>query len=186
MLHAGAVKGLTVLPLIETLTVKKQSNDKAESINQSAPSLQPFLRPAPIPSTAPSEEKRPEDGGDVRQHDETEDDNDEGDAQPSSGLSGGPMVRGALLPSACGGQGAPVQDQLVMELLRHHLHFLLGQVQLGGQGSLAAAARAVQWPETSGCSSGYGWRIRVSLWCQFWDWEKTQILRFLCLSCVIC
>ena len=122
---------------------KNQSYDNVESINHSAPSLQPFLRPAPIPSTAPSEEKRPEDGGDVRQHDETEDDNDEGDAQPSSGLSGGPMVRGALLPSACGGQGAPVQDQLVMELLCHHLHFLLGQVQHDGPGSLAAAARAV-------------------------------------------
>ena len=123
---------------------KNQSCDNVESINQSAPSLQPFIHPAPLPSTTPSEEKLPEDGGDVRQHDETEDDDDEGDAQPSSGLSGGPMVRGALLPSACGGQGAPVQDQLVLELLRYHLHFLPGQVQRGGTGSLAAAARAMR------------------------------------------
>ena len=123
---------------------KNQSCDNVESINQSAPSPQPFIRPAPLPCTAPSQEKRPKDGGDVGQHNETEDDDDEGDAQRSSGLSGGPMVRGALLLSACGGQGAPVQGQLVLELLRHHLHFLLGQIQRGGRGSLAAAARAVQ------------------------------------------
>ena len=67
---------------------KNQSCDNVESINQSAPSPQPFIRPAPLPSTAPSQEKRPKDGGDVGQHNETEDDDDEGDAQPSSGLSG--------------------------------------------------------------------------------------------------
>ena len=144
ILHAGAMKGLRVLPLIETLTVKtKVAITLNQSTSQPLPSSPSFV-PPPHPCTAPSQEKRPKDGGDVGQHNETEDDDDEGDAQRSSGLSGGPMVRGALLLSACGGQGAPVQDQLVLELLRHHLHFLLGQVQRGGPGSLAAAARAVQ------------------------------------------
>lgn len=125
-----------------------------QSTSQPLPSGPSFVLPS-LSSTAPSEEKRPDDGGDVRQNDEAEDDDDEDDAQPSSGLSGGPMVRGALLPSASGGQGARVQDQLVVDLLRHLLHFLQGQVQRGGPGSLAAAARAMQRPETSGAGSGF-------------------------------
>ena len=81
--------------------------------------------------------KGSDDGYEVRQHDQTQNDDDEDDAQPPSGLGGRAGIRGALLASTSGGQRALVQCQLLPKLLRD-LHDLC-PCQVDGDGPSAAA-----------------------------------------------